>query len=139
MVKIFKLHLIPFRFFGMSHMGHIWRADPKVPPGCQYLPCLSPQTHFFKNLFHESDKLTTSNCLFLTFLTTQQIPNSSHCQKHPNKAFSFTPDMLYYNIDCQKRSLIIFNYLIGLYLGGHNINSGGLSNIMRFSCTNFRP
>ena len=48
------LHLIPFRFWFFEPLfatcGYIGRADPKVPPGCRYLPCLSPQTHCSKSM-----------------------------------------------------------------------------------------
>ena len=51
------IFLISFRFWFFEppfatcgHMAHIGRTDPKVPPGCRYLPCLSPQTHRSKSM-----------------------------------------------------------------------------------------
>ena len=37
-------------FATCGHIGHIGRADPKVPPGCRYLPCLSPKTYCSKSM-----------------------------------------------------------------------------------------
>ena len=46
--------ILTFRFWFFEPLfatcGHIGRADPKVPPGCRYLPCLSPQTHCSKSM-----------------------------------------------------------------------------------------